>query len=154
MVELNGIYSQALYSQHYCMKWIAWALMRVYCFFCGIAWKKFTCCCHFPLCSAIYSIISPVMFVLLASRAELHQPSVTISTFLQGRWIRTTVPRLLCRFLLLLIDRTEQPVKPAVLLPPPPLPSIFSILLVLLPQPLALPLCIWTAHFAFVLHFL
>lgn len=29
MMELNGLYRQALYSQHYCVKWIAGALMSV-----------------------------------------------------------------------------------------------------------------------------
>lgn len=73
----------------------------------------------------VYSIIFPVLFVLLASSSELHQPSVTISTFLQGRRITTTVPHLLSRLPLFLIHRMVQAGKPTALPPSPAFPSIF-----------------------------
>lgn len=98
-MKLDGLYSRALCSQLLCIKWIAWTLMRVYCFFHSIIWEQFTCRCLFPLCSAIYSIFQ-ALFVVLASSAELYQPSVTISTSLQGQRIWTTVPRLLSRLAL------------------------------------------------------
>lgn len=72
---------------------------------------------HFPLCSAIYSIISLTLFVLLASSTKQLQPTVTMSTFLWGRCIGTTVPQLLSRLPLFLIHRMEQTANPTALLP-------------------------------------
>lgn len=127
VMKLDGLFRWALCSQLLCNKWIVWTLMRAYCFFPKQRLKAVYLPLPFSIMlgHTVYSIIFPVLFVLLASSSELHQPSVTISTFLQGRRITTTVPHLLSRLPLFLIHRMVQAGKPTALPPSPAFPSIF-----------------------------